>query len=268
MRTVFILLLSAVLLTACGGRTARPADGDGQTLSAETPVTNYTFRVKAVYPHSRQAYTQGLEFCDGVLWEGTGQNGASRLQRIDLASGRETVVRRLPDSEFGEGITILDGKIYQLTWTDNKAYVYDLKTGTALRQFRYAGEGWGLTNDGRSLYMSDGTADIVRRDPATFRKEGSVTVTLRGEPVSMINELEWIDGRIWANVYLSNALLIIHPRTGVVEGVVDLSGLLPAEDADEQTDVLNGIACDPQSGRIFVTGKNWPKIFEIELVRL
>ncbi len=265
MKAFLTILISGLLLAACGGNSAKRTPENDRTTSVS--VQNYSYRIKNTYPHSRTAYTQGLEFYDGVLWEGTGQNGESRLQTIDLESGRETVIRELPESEFGEGITLLGDRIYQLTWTDNKAYVYDCKTGNTLRQFRYAGEGWGLANDGQCLYMSDGSANIFKVNPDTFRREATLTVTLRGEPVPMINELEWIDGRIWANVYLSNVVVIIRPETGVVEGVIDFSGLLREEDLEDDTDVLNGIAYEPQSKRIFVTGKNWPKLFEIELVK-
>ena len=264
MKHILSILFAVTMLVACGGGAAQSSSQGTATPEKITPV-NYSYRIKAVYPHSVKAYTQGLEFHEGTLWEGTGQTGESRLQTIDLATGRECVVNRLPDSEFGEGITILDDKIYQLTWTDNKAYVYDLKSGAQLRTFRYAGEGWGLTNDGEKLYMSNGSANIYRLDPATFRKEATLTVTLAGEPIPLINELEWIENRIWANVYLSNAILVINPQSGVVEAVINLEGLLPEADYTEDTDVLNGIAYDPATKRILVTGKNWPKIFEIEL---
>ena len=255
--------LLAMTLAACSGRT--------KTLRTETPAATpaaprtYTYRVIESYPHSTDSYTQGLLFADGVMWEGTGEYGHSRLQRIDLETGRTDVVATLPRSEFGEGIALLDGKIYQLTWENNKAYVYDAATGRQLRTFAYAGEGWGLTTDGEKLYMSDGTANIYTLDPATFKREKRTTVTLRGETLNFLNELEWIDGKIWANVYTTDQIVIIDPATGAVEGIVDLTGLLPEEDVTPATDVLNGIAYDAAGGRIFVTGKNWNKLFEIEI---
>ena len=264
MKNVLTLLLSGLLLAACGPGTARGKRPAAAPVSAE-PV-RYTYAVRAVHPHLTTSYTQGLQFVNGVLWEGTGQHGESVLQRLDLATGQATVVARLPRSEFGEGITLLDGKIYQLTWQSNKAYVYDVATGRKLREFRYAGEGWGLTTDGSKLYLSDGSADIHTIDPATFRREGRITVTFKGEPVHYLNELEWIDGRIWANVYTTDQIAIIDPATGVVEGVVDLTGLLPDEELTPTTDVLNGIAYDAEGDRIFVTGKNWPKLYEIEII--
>ena len=168
--------------------------------------------------------------------------------------------------ELEHRILLLDGKIYQLTWENNKAYVYDAATGRQLRTFAYAGEGWGLTTDGEKLYMSDGTATIYTVNPATFRREKRVTVTFQGTPVNYLNELEWIGGRIWANVYVTDQIVIIDPASGIVEGVIDLRGLLPDEEIAPDTDVLNGIAYDSASERIFVTGKRWSKLFEIEII--
>lgn len=176
--------LLAMTLAACSGRT--------KTLRTETPAATpaaprtYTYRVIESYPHSTDSYTQGLLFADGVMWEGTGEYGHSRLQRIDLETGRTDVVATLPRSEFGEGIALLDGKIYQLTWENNKAYVYDAATGRQLRTFAYAGEGWGLTTDGERLYMSDGSEYLRILDPETFRVQRSVPVTFRGAPVQLL----------------------------------------------------------------------------------
>ena len=256
--------LLAMTLAACSGRT--------KTLRTETPAATpaaprtYTYRVIESYPHSTDSYTQGLLFADGVMWEGTGEYGHSRLQRIDLETGRTDVVATLPRSEFGEGIALLDGKIYQLTWENNKAYVYDAATGRQLRTFAYAGEGWGLTTDGERLYMSDGSEYLRILDPETFRVQRSVPVIFRGAPVQLLNELEWIDGKIWANVYVTDQIVIIDPASGIVEGVIDLRGLLPDEEIAPDTDVLNGIAYDAASERIFVTGKRWSKLFEIEII--
>lgn len=262
-KIVWIGLL-AMTLAACSGRT--------KTLRTETPAATpaaprtYTYRVIESYPHSTDSYTQGLLFADGVMWEGTGEYGHSRLQRIDLETGRTDVVATLPRSEFGEGIALLDGKIYQLTWENNKAYVYDAATGRQLRTFAYAGEGWGLTTDGERLYMSDGSEYLRILDPETFRVQRSVPVNFRGAPVQLLNELEWIDGKIWANVYVTDQIVIIDPASGIVEGVIDLRGLLPDEEIAPDTDVLNGIAYDAASERIFVTGKRWSKLFEIEII--
>ena len=266
-RTAY-LLAAALQLASCGGSAARTGRaGDTTRTAAAAEPVHYTYRVKAVHPHSTSAYTQGLFFAEGLLWEGTGQYGQSVVQRTDLATGRTEVLFRLPRSEFGEGIALVGGELFQLTWQSNTAHVYDPEKRTGLRDHRYAGEGWGLTTDGEKLYMTDGTANLYTIDPATFRRERRTTVTLRGEPVELLNELEWIDGRIWANVYTTDQIVIIDPATGRVEGIVDLRGLLPDEDRTPGTDVLNGIAYDAATGRIFLTGKNWSKLFEIELVR-
>ncbi len=257
-----LLFFTALGLTACGSNTARAKRPVPTTV---TP-TYATYRVVNTYPHLRSSYTQGLLWSDGMLWEGTGQNGASVLQQVDLATGEARVVARLPRAEFGEGIALLDGKIYQLTWQSNTAHVYDAATGRKLRDFRYPGEGWGLTTDGEKLYLSDGSADLVVLDPESFRRERRITVTCKGEPVHFLNELEWIEGRIWANVYTTDRIVVIDPKTGAVERIIDLQGLLPDEEVTATTDVLNGIAYDAATGRIFVTGKNWPKLYEIETI--
>ena len=269
MKTTPILLFSILLLAACGGpaaRAKRPGE-KAQPAAAQVQPKEYTYRIAAVYPHSTTAYTQGLQYVGGQLWEGTGQHGESVVQRIDLATGKADVVVRLPRSEFGEGITLLGDRLYQLTWQSNTAHVYDLTKGCGkIRDHRYPGEGWGLTTDGKKLYMSDGTASIHTVDPETFRREKRTTVTYKGVPVEYLNELEWIGGKIWANVYTTDQIVIIDPSTGIVEGIVDLTGLLPETEVTETTDVLNGIAYDAERDRIFVTGKNWSKLFEIEII--
>ena len=270
MKTISISLLSLLLLTACGGsaaRSKRPA-GTAPAATAQVQPKEYTYRIAATYPHATTAYTQGLYYDGGLLWEGTGQYGESLVQTIDLATGRTSVLARLPRSEFGEGIARVGGELFQLTWQSNTAHVYALENGTLrkIRDHRYPGEGWGLTTDGVKLYMSDGSANIYTVEPATFRREKRVTVTFKGVPVNYLNELEWIGGKIWANVYTTDQIVIIDPATGIVEGVADLTGLLPEEEVTPATDVLNGIAYDAEANRVFVTGKNWPKIYEIELI--
>lgn len=264
MKRFFAILTSGVLAASCGSGNAQ-----GGTTTPPAPIepANYTYMVRNTYPHLTTSYTQGLQFIDGQMWEGTGQYGHSQLQRIDLETGEVDIVARLPRTEFGEGITLLGETIYQLTWTSNTAHLYDRSTGKKIKDFHYEGEGWGLTSDGTKLYLSNGTEYIHTHDPATFRREQSVAVTHKGRPVQMLNELEWIDGKIWANVYTTNQIVIIDPATGIVEGVVDLTGLLPAEEVTPQTDVLNGIAYDADTKRIFVTGKQWSKLFEIKIVK-
>ena len=218
------------------------------------------------FDHQQSAYTQGLQFVDGVMWEGTGEYGSSRLQYTDMATGRVTVVATLPDNHFGEGITLLGDRIYQLTWQNGIMYIYDRKTLKKVDTKRYKGEGWGLTTDGQWLYMSDGTPDIRVLDPVTLEVKRRISVVCNGASLPYLNELEWIDGKIWANVYTLNQIVIINPENGIVEKVVNLEGLLPESEYTPTTDVLNGIAYDKESGRIFVTGKNWSKLFEIRLL--
>lgn len=257
-RLLFAIFLS-IFAMACSSQPKRTT-----AVPQIVEPVKYTYNIKAIYPHDTNSYTQGLQFVDGVLWEGTGEWGKSVLQKVDLQSGKAEVLASLPKSEFGEGITVLGDKVYQLTWTNNKVHVYDLQ-GNHLKDMRYVGEGWGLTTDGESLYMSNGTTDIYKMNPETFKREGKITVTMRGEAVNFINELEWIDGKIWANVYTTDYVVIINPQTGIVEGLIDLTGLLKQEDITERTDVLNGIAYDVEGKRIFVTGKLWNKLFEIEI---
>ena len=261
-------LLAVAVMAGCGnlGAGSRAEERRPETRVVTEPEY-YTYRIVAEYPHLAASYTQGLQFVDGELWEGTGQYGESRLQRVDLATGRAEVVAVLPDKEFGEGITVLGDKVYQLTWMNNTAHIYDRRTGAKLKDVRYSGEGWGLTTDGERLYMSNGSSRIFVVDPETFERKSSITVTVRGEPVNFINELEWIEGRLWANVYTLDRIVIIDPASGAVEGIVDLAGLLPASERTPKTDVLNGIAFDKEGGRIFVTGKYWSKLFEIEIIK-
>lgn len=258
-----LLVVALLLLAGCSNRSSR-------TLSSTprpTEPTYYTYRIKATYPHATDAYTQGLHYEAGKLWEGTGEYGHSEIRIVELTSGKHRTTVRLPKEEFGEGITILGDSLYQLTWESNTCHLYNKHTGQKINDFRYAGEGWGITTDGEKLYMSNGTANLYTLDPKSFRRESSRTVTLRGQAVQYLNELEWIEGRIWANVYTTEQLVIINPRNGIVEGVVDLTGLLPASERTPATDVLNGIAYDPEGKRLFVTGKRWPKIYEIEVIK-
>lgn len=260
MRYVTVILIAFAALVSCGG--VRKKSDSAQT----TEPTFYTYEVVAEYPHSRTSYTQGLQFVDDELWEGTGEYGNSRLLRTDLATGKALQSQANSKDEFGEGITVLGDKIYQLTWLNGKLHTYDRKTLKHLDTHTYKGEGWGLTTDGEKLYMSDGTNHIRVLNPETLAQERRFGVTLRGKSLANINELEWIEGKIWANVYTTNYIVIINPQNGVIEGVVDLSGILPASEYDSKTDVLNGIAYDSATKRIFVTGKNWSKLFEIKLI--
>ena len=260
MRHFAAILIAFATLVSCGGVRKKSA-----TPQAVEPLF-YTYEVVAEYPHLRTSYTQGLQFVDGELWEGTGEYGRSQLLRTDLATGKVLQSKKLSKEEFGEGITVLGDKIYQLTWLNGKMHTYDKATLRHLATHTYKGEGWGLTTDGEKLYMSDGTNYIRVLNPETLAQERSIGVTLRGESLQYLNELEWIDGKIWANVYTTDHIVIINPKNGVVEGIINLSGILPEKERDYKTDVLNGIAYDKATKRIFVTGKNWSKLFEIRVI--
>ena len=260
MKRIVTILIAFVVLVSCGGVRKKSA-----TPQAVEPLF-YTYEVVAEHPHLRTSYTQGLQFVDGEIWEGTGEYGRSQLLRTDLASGKVLQSKKLSKEEFGEGITILGDKIYQLTWLNGKMHIYDKATLRHLTTHTYKGEGWGLTSDGEKLYMSDGTNYIRVLNPETLAQERRFGVTMRGESLQYLNELEWIDGKIWANVYTTDHIVIINPENGVVEGVVNLSGILPDKERDHKTDVLNGIAYDKATKRIFVTGKNWSKLYEIKLI--
>ncbi|MBO5772090.1 MAG: glutaminyl-peptide cyclotransferase [Alistipes sp.] len=262
MRRITVIIVATMLFAACGGASR---SGHSKPATRVAP-RHYTYEVVAEYPHSERSYTQGLQWVDGQMWEGTGHCGASVLQRIDLATGDVDIVARLARNEFGEGITLLGERIYQLTWQNGVMHIYDRRSLREIATHRYRGEGWGLTSDGQMLYMSDGTPDIRVIDPQTLASVRTIAVTLEGESLPYLNELEWIDGRIWANVYTYDKIVIIDPSSGVVEGVVDLEGLLPESDRGPATDVLNGIAWDSEARRLFVTGKNWPKLFELRIV--
>jgi glutamine cyclotransferase len=235
-------------------------------LAALRPAAVSGFEVVAVYPHDPNAFTQGLAIHAGQLYEGTGQYGASVLRRVDLTSGRPEKQRALPAQYFGEGIAILDGLVYQLTWQNGLVVVYDLETFEVERTMRYDGEGWGLTHDGRELIMSDGSATIRFRDPQTFAVTKEIEVRADDVSVGRLNELEYVDGEIWANIWYDDRIARISPASGEVLGFIDLRTLYP-QTARGSEAVLNGIAYDAEAKRLFVTGKNWPQLYEIEIVR-
>ena len=232
-------------------------------LQAATP--EYGYRIVHTYPHDRTSYTQGLEYRGGFLYEGTGLEGRSVLRKVKLDTGEVLQEIRLAPQFFGEGITIVNQKIVELTWQSHVGFVYDQGSFKQLRAFNYPGEGWGLTNDGTQIYMSDGTSEIRSWDAVTLQEKKRVKVHDGPTPVERLNELEYIHGEIYANVYQTDRIARISPIDGHVLGWIDLSGILSKED-QPGTDVLNGIAYDQLGDRLFVTGKLWPKLFEIRLV--
>ena len=226
----------------------------------------WTYEVINTYPHDREAFTQGLVYENGILYEGTGLNRRSQLRKVELQTAKVLQKYELPDEYFGEGITIFGNKIIQLTYRSNVGFVYDKDSFELLREFNYPTEGWGITHNGRHLIMSDGTPMLYFLDPETFEEIRRVMVFDKDESVWDLNELEFIEGQIYANVWQSDRIVIIEPRTCKVTAWIDMKGLLTTQDRHEKVDVLNGIAYDPNNKRIFVTGKFWPKLFEIKLV--
>jgi glutamine cyclotransferase len=225
-----------------------------------------TYQVVHAYPHDAQAFTQGLIYLDGHLYESTGIKGQSSLRMEELETGRILQFQQVADKYFAEGLTNWGSTLIQLTWETHIALIYDRTTFHQLRTFPYAGEGWGLTQDGKSLILSDGTASLRFLDPTTFRELRRVTVRDHGAPVTQLNELEFIHGQVYANIWHSDRIARIDPDSGRVIGWIDLAGLLPKDQRSSPEAVLNGIAWDDEHQRLFVTGKLWPKIFEIKLI--
>ena len=241
--------------------------------TTEPKLLNYT--IVNTYPHDLKAYTQGLEFHNDILLEGTGngagngtgERGISSLRKTDFKTGKVTQKVELDEEFFGEGITVLNHKIYQLTWLNNEGYVYDAQTFKKEKTFKYPRkmEGWGLTNDGKNLFMTDSSERISILDPMTFKEVDHINVYTNSSKVPAVNELEWIDGKIYGNIYQKDAIAIINPTTGAVEAVINLSDLKTKVTQHPDIDVLNGIAYNPKTKTIFVTGKNWDKLFEIKI---
>jgi glutaminyl-peptide cyclotransferase len=264
-----ILQTTILFLLLCAGCDQRPpAPAPVAPPARAGQVWRYSYQIVNTFPHDRKAFTQGLVFLDGKLIEGTGLNGQSTLREVDLASGRVLRQVAVADNYFGEGVAVLGGKVYQLTWRAQKGFVYDEATFRLEREFAYTGEGWGLATDGHWLILSDGTPQIRFLDPATFKVGRAIQVAMGGQPVGQLNELEYINGEIFANVWQTDFVVRIDPASGAVTGVIDFTGLLPAADRDASTDVLNGIAYDAVNDRLFVTGKFWPKLFEVRLKRM
>lgn len=226
------------------------------------PIQGY--RIVRAYPHDPDAFTQGLQYVDGAFYEGTGLNGRSSVRKVRIETGEILRKRDLPEEHFGEGIAIFKSELFELTWQSRVAFVYDKVSFEPKRRLAYAGEGWGLTHDGHNLIMSDGTDELRVLDPSTFAERRRIRVTAAGAPVRRLNELEMVRGEIFANVWMTDYVARIDPSSGRVAAYVDLHGLLsPAERA--RTDVLNGIAYDAEHDRLFVTGKLWPRVFEIKI---
>jgi glutamine cyclotransferase len=275
-RMVALLGLLSVILGAASARpegnntavaTTEPPRAE-QTAPAQSPepVPVYTYRVVKSYPHDPHAFTQGLLFEQGCFYESTGRYGESSVRKVEISTGTVIRLRKLPARYFGEGLTAFQDKLVQLTWRSRIGFVYDKERFARLKEFAYPTEGWGLTHDGKQLIMSDGSSTLYFRDPETFEEIDAVQVYDREVPVSGLNELEYIRGEIYANVFPSDRIARIDPLNGQVKAWVDLSGLLSVERRNPEVQVLNGIAYDSQHDRLFVTGKLWPRVFEIEII--
>ena len=233
--------------------------------ACEAKVKEYKVKVVKEYPHDTSSYTQGLFFYKGDMYESTGQYGSSTFRKVDIATGEPLEKLDFNRKYFVEGSVVLGDNLYILTWESKVAFIYDANTLEYKSTYSYPREGWGLTTDGRQLIASDGSSRLYFLD-GEYKLQKAVDVKLDGRPVRNLNELEYIDGKVWANVYMTDLIVIINPSTGVVEGTVDCTGLLPASLRDRRTDVLNGIALDPATGKVYLTGKYWKRLYEIELV--
>lgn len=231
-----------------------------------TSVVEYRYRVIQSFPHATSVFTQGLEFHAGLLYESAGRRGQSKVFTRSLDSTQEIHSQTLENTLFAEGITLLNGLVYQLTWQSQRGFIYAADTLERSGEFSISGEGWGMTNNGRQLIISNGSAQLSFLNPDTFSVERQLTVTFDGKPLRRLNELEWIDGVIYANIWRSNWIVMIDPKTGQVIAKVRLNSLLPQSSRTASTGVLNGIAYDRQKQRLLVTGKYWPQLYHIELI--
>jgi glutaminyl-peptide cyclotransferase len=260
-RALGILALTVLLVVLVHHRSRQT-----ETLFTDKLSPYMTYEVVRAYPHDPGAFTQGLIYHEGFLYESTGLYGASSLRKVVLETGDVLLQVDLPPDYFGEGLTLWEDTLLQLTWLEETGFIYDLEDFSKLGQFSYGTEGWGLTHDGTRLIMSDGSATLYYLDPEDLQVIDSVSVTYQGERVESLNELEYIHGEVFANIWLTDDIVRIDPETGMVMGWIDLQGLLPDELRTPTTDVLNGIAYDAEGERLFVTGKHWPMLYEIRLI--
>jgi glutamine cyclotransferase len=263
-RLGIVVVIATFAVTMCTGCVENEAP-----LPTATPLPNvtpvYDYEIINIYPHDRNAFTEGLVFDEGVLYEGTGIYGGSTLRKVELETGAVLKDYQLPDHFFGEGVTLWDNTLIQLTWQSGAGFVYDKASFRLLSEFNYSAEGWGITHDGKRLIMSDGTATLHFFNPETFEEIGRIEVHDQGVPVTNLNELEYVNGEVYANVWQTDRIAMISPETGYVVGWIELEGLLSEEDFLHPVDAPNGIAYDAAHDRLFVTGKYWPKLFEIKL---
>ena len=272
MLPILKLRLILVLVPALFSFQCQPSTNSGSSnktieAPANGPTPKYSYQIVNIFPHDSNAFTQGLILMDGKLLESTGQEGFSSLRRVELESGKVLKKVDVPVPYFAEGLTALNGRLYQLTWQHNTGFIYDAQTFDRLGEFNYQGEGWGLTTDGQSLILSDGSNLLRFIDPAGFRVTRSIRVTDGSAPVRELNELEYVNGEIYANVWHDNRIATIDPQSGHVKAWIDLNGLMPESELQDPEAVLNGIAYDQANDKLIVTGKLWPRLFEIKVKR-
>ena len=271
----YILFVLVLTVFSCDSSTQTPKKSltpNPQQLEGNADLTVSSYEIVKEYKHDKNAFTQGLVFYNGFLYESTGQHGASSIRKVELRTGKVLRMHKVPSEYFAEGMTILNGKIYQLTWQSSLGFVYNLEDFKLLKEFRYNGEGWGLTHDGKHLFMSDGTHVIRIVDPETFKVVRAIVVLDEaGKPLLRLNELEYVKGEIWANIWMSesigrpNHIARINPESGKLLGWINLDKISPKDSGRNYENSLNGIAYDKTADRIFVTGKNWKRLFEIKL---
>ena len=265
---IFIIIIIILSIYIINDKNEEPTTINKNDSTKTNETHNFSYKIINIYPHDTKAFTQGLVILNGTLYEGTGLNGQSSLRKVELETGKIIKIRNLSSDFFGEGVTIFNDRIIQLTWRSNVGFVYNIDTFELIEQFNYSTEGWGFTHNGMNLIMSDGTATLYFLDPKTFEVIDQIDVFDYNGPVVRLNELEYINGEIYANVWQTDRIAIISPSSGRVTGWINLSGLLNNEVANESAGVLNGIAYDADFERLLVTGKFWPKLFEIELVEI
>ena len=260
--SLFLLLIACI---ACGNsaNTNLPSAEAGPTSNA--PAAKHGYEIVNIYPHDSNAFTQGLILVNGKLLESTGQEGSSSLRTVELETGKVLKKVDVPSPYFAEGITVLNGKVYQLTWQHNLGFIYDAQTFERVGQFNYEGEGWGLTTDGQSLILSDGSNRLKYLDPTSFRVTKTISVVDGTKPIEELNELEFVQGEIYANVWHSDEIAVIDPQSGRVKAWIDLTGLMPEDSLANEEAVLNGIAYDQANSKFYVTGKLWPRLFELKI---
>ena len=258
-----ILVISTLAIALLGSGCSSAETGVPTEISVNSQVESCSYQIVNTYPHDANAFTQGLVYYEGDLYEGTGLNGRSSLRLVDLETGKVLQITNLDDEYFGEGITLFKDQLIQLTWRSQVGFVYDRESFAKLQEFAYTTEGWGLTHDGENLIMSDGSDRLFFLDPETFEEVRQISVRDRDQPVDKLNELEYINGEIYANVWMSDRIARINPETGQILGWIDLAGLVDPALAANRDAVLNGIAYDSENDRLFVTGKLWSNLFEI-----